>query len=229
MYVNRHKVQWQRGRLREASARSALREGGVSEVLGGGIAAVYDEPFPVVVVVASAGGLRALSIVLGGLPAGFGAAVAVVQHRGTGSSVLADILANRTRLHVRDAEQQDLLRPGIIYLAPVDRHLVVTSDGSLFLSDGPKVRFVRPAGDPLFESAAACYRERVIGLVLTGGGHDGTEGVRVIKTLGGRVIVQDEATCEAPSMPRSAIATGKVDFVLPLTEVARVLVRLVQR
>jgi two-component system chemotaxis response regulator CheB len=103
----------------------------------------------------------------------------------------------------------------------------VNAGGVLSLSQAAKVHFVRPSAEPLFESAALVFGPRAIAVVLTGGDGDGSDGVRFIRKAGGIVIAQDPASCPAPSMPESAIATGDVHHVLPLGEIGPALVRLV--
>jgi two-component system chemotaxis response regulator CheB len=140
--------------------------------------------FDVVAVAASAGGLKALSLVFSMLPPDFPAAVVVVQHLDPRHrSLMADILSRRTPLQVKQAEEGDRLRPGTVYIAPPDRHLLVNPDGSLSLSQSELVHFVRPSADLLFESMAASYKERSIAVVLTGSGSDGTMGVQAVKKV----------------------------------------------
>src|SRR5687767_14423514 len=117
-----------------------------------------DTAFDVVAVACSAGGLPALTVVLGGLPAGFPAAVLVVQHIPPDrENALADILGRRSALAVRQAEDGEPARAGVAFLAPPDRHLLLAPGGTLALSDGPREHHTRPAADPLFRSvAAAC-------------------------------------------------------------------------
>src|SRR5258706_5313299 len=157
-----------------------------------------------VVIGASRGGLHALSQLLGSLPRDFPAAILVVLHTGPASPrLLAEILGGRTALPVSYARDGDEIRPGHVYLAPPDRHLVVRSCGKLGLDAGPKVRHARPAADRLFQSAAEVYGPRVIGIVLTGGDHDGTDGLRAIKAAGGITMVQHPGEAKDPSMPQS--------------------------
>jgi two-component system chemotaxis response regulator CheB len=184
--------------------------------------------FDVVALAASAGGLHALSQLLGALPVDFPASLLVVQHLDPRHrSLMASILARRTPLSVQQAQQGDRLTAGTVYVAPPDNHLLLNPDRSLSLTRTEMVHFVRPSADLLFESVAASVRERAIAVVLTGSGSDGTMGVRAIKKMGGTVIAQDEATSEFAGMPRAAIDTGAVDFVLPLKEIAPALVTLV--
>lgn len=132
---------------------------------------------------------------------------------------MAEILSRSTALRVKQAEQGDLLRSGTIYTPVPNKHLLVNPNGTLSLSDTPKMNFVRPAGDKMFASAAESFKSRAIAVVVTGKDSDGVLGVLAVKKHGGTVIVQDEATSECFSMPQSAINTGKVDFVLPLNAI----------
>jgi two-component system chemotaxis response regulator CheB len=142
-------------------------------------------------------------------------------------SLLADILSRRTPLMVKQAEEGDVTVARSVYVAPPNKHLLVNPDGSLSLSQTELVHFLRPSADLLFDSAAAAFRERTIGVVLTGTGADGAMGVQAIKKVGGMVIAQDEDSSEFFGMPQAAIGTGSVDFVLPLDEIAPALVTLV--
>ena len=177
--------------------------------------------FDIVAMAASAGGLTALTAVLGTLPPEFGAIVAVVQHLDPRHrSVMPQILARRCRLPIHQAVEGMILEPGHVYLAPPDRHLLVNGDGTSSLTQTELVNFVRPSADLLFESVAASYGERAIAVVLTGTGHDGSIGVTAIKKRHGTVIAQDESSSEFFGMPAAAIRTGAVDFVLELDEIA---------
>src|SRR5437868_10539241 len=167
----------------------------------------------------SAGGIAALSEILGSLPREFPAAIVVVQHLDPRHrSLMADILRRRTPLEVVQAAEGDHIRPGKVYIAPPDRHLLVNPDGTLSLSQSKLVHFVRPSADLLFESAAAAYGERVIAVVLSGTGSDGAMGVKAVKKMGGTVIAQESA--EFSGMPGAALETGMVDFTLSLADIA---------
>jgi two-component system chemotaxis response regulator CheB len=180
-----------------------------------------------VVIGASWGGLHALEVVLAGLPAGFASAVAIAQHRGSSDpDLLAPLLARRSPLDVRDAEDKELLRPGHAYLAPAGYHLLA-EDGSLALSTEADVHHSRPSIDVLFASAAEAYRERLVGVLLTGSNADGAEGLLAIAERGGYTIVQDPEEAERREMPDSALALLRPDAVVPLAEVAPLLVGLV--
>ena len=186
--------------------------------------------FDIVAVATSAGGLTALSALLSGIPSGFPAPILVVQHLDPRHrSLMADILSRRTPLAVQEAHEGDLLQAGTVYIAPPDRHLLVTADGTVSLTQSELVHFVRPSADLLFESVAASHHERAIAIVLTGTGSDGSMGVKAIKSMEGTVIVRDEETSEFFGMPQAAIAAAPVDFVLPLQDIADALVTLVMK
>lgn len=185
-------------------------------------------PFGVVVIASSLGGIAALSEVLSALPANFPVPIIIVQHlQPTYKSQLAEILDRRTPLHVKWAEQGEYLCPGFVYLAPPDYHTLVISPGIITLSHSEKVQFVRPSANPLFDSVAASYGERAIAVVLTGIGSDGASGVKSIKYCGGKVLVQNRRTAQSFGMPGAALKTGCVDFTLSLRIIARALVSLV--
>jgi len=184
--------------------------------------------YEIVAVAASAGGLTALSELLSPLPADFAATLVIVQHLDPRHrSLLADILSRRTHLKVKQAEEGEVLERSTVYIAPPDRHLLITPSGTVSLTQSELVHFVRPSADLLFESVAASYKERAIAVVLTGTGSDGSMGVTAIKKTGGTVIVQDQATSDFFGMPGAAIQTGSADFVLPLQEIAAALITLV--
>ena len=185
-------------------------------------------PYEIVAIAASAGGLTALTSVLGGLAADFGAIVTVVQHLDPRHrSLMPQIIGRRSALPVHQAVDGETVEPGHVYLAPPDRHLLLNRDGTVSLTQTELVNFVRPSADLLFESVAASYGELAIAVVLTGTGRDGSMGVTAIKKRGGTVIVQDEATSEFFGMPSAAIKTGTVDFVLALDEISGALQTLV--
>ena len=181
-------------------------------------------PVEIVVVGTSLGGLAALKLVLGGLPAGFPLPVAVVQHRSAEESLLAALLQGHCALPVAEANDKDRIIAGRVYLAPADYHLLVDV-GHFALSTDARVCYARPSIDVLFESAADVYRDRVIGVILTGASSDGALGAARIKKLGGRVVAQDPATAESPVMPRAAINAGVVSEVLLLSDIALYLSR----
>jgi len=194
---------------------------------GNGNGTAREPAYRLVAIAASAGGLAVLLEILGALPPGFPLPIVVVQHRSLSSpEVFPAILARATPLRVKTAEEGDALAAGTIYVAPVDRHVVVRPDGTLRLMDGRRIRFVRSSAEPLFESAAYALDGRVIAVVLTGGGANGSHGVIAVAGTGGLVIVQDPDTAQLPGMPRAALATGVDAHVLPAERIAPALLLL---
>lgn len=173
-----------------------------------------------VVIGASAGGIDALTQVLSSLPPDLPAAILIVQHlRSDRPTRLAEYLDRQSPLWVCLAESGVVLEPGVVYLAVPGLHLRV-ENGSLVLDTSEKVNYVRPSADVLFSSAAKIYGSRVIGVILSGTGHDGTNGCKEIKAKGGVTIAEDEITSLYFGMPSSAIDAGAIDYVLPVREIA---------
>jgi len=181
----------------------------------------------VVAIAGSLGSSAALSRVLGELPAAFPAAIVVVVHLVEKSSLTARDILQRTALATKFAEDAEALQAGVVYIAPPGRHLLVNPNSRLSLTASPRLHYVRPSADLLFESVGATCGERAIGVVLTGMGHDGATGIKGFKRSGGTVIVQDEPTSLSWGMPGAAVHTGCVDFILPLGEIPSTLVGLV--
>jgi two-component system chemotaxis response regulator CheB len=176
------------------------------------------------VVGASWGGLNAVGRLLAGLPERLELAFAVAQHRGAASRPggLEALLQLRSIYPVLEVGDKDPIRPGRVYIAPPDYHLLV-EPGFFALSVDERVNYARPSIDVLFESASDAYGERVIGVVLTGANQDGAAGLARIKRRGGVAIVQDPREAEAPAMPAAALAATQADAVLPLDEIGRFL------
>jgi two-component system, chemotaxis family, protein-glutamate methylesterase/glutaminase len=177
-----------------------------------------------VLVAASTGGPAALTQCLPSLRAPLGAAVLVVQHMPEGfTASLARRLNGLCALTVREAQDGDLVRPDMVYLAPGGSHMRVlpTVDGPrLTLDRSPTVWGVRPAADPLFTSAVDVFGHRCVGLVLTGMGRDGAEGLRRVRAAGGRALVQDPAQAVIPGMPDAALRHAGADAIVSLGEAA---------
>lgn len=183
---------------------------------------------PLVVIGASTGGPRALQQVLTMLPADFSAPIAIVQHMPAGfTRSLAQRLNEACSLTVQEAADGDRLARGLVLLAPGDYHLELLETKQVRLDHGPRRNHVRPSVDVTMETAAQHFGSAVIGVVLTGMGADGTEGAAKIKAVGGRIIAEHESTSVVYGMPRSVIEAGWADQVVPLPEVANMLVELV--
>ena len=184
--------------------------------------------FEAVVIGVSSGGLKAMSMVLPALPQTFPIPVIIVQHAHRHSDgYLAIALNEKCKMRVKEVDEKDILEPGVIYLAPPNYHLLVEQNHTLSLSSEAPVQYSRPSIDVLFETAAYVYRNHLIGIVLTGGNNDGSQGLKKIQEQGGLTIVQDPQTAEAPAMPQAAIREAKVDHILPLQEIGPFLAQLV--
>jgi two-component system chemotaxis response regulator CheB len=180
--------------------------------------------YELIVIGASWGGLVALEKVLGALPADFAVPVVIAQHRAvdSGAGALSHVLGVCSGRDVHDVSDKDPIEPGQVYVAPSDYHLLVESYGFALSTEGT-VRHSRPSIDVLFESAADVYGERLVGVILTGANDDGADGIARIRRRGGLTIAQDPASAERPEMPAAAIATGAVQRVVPLEDIAPLL------
>ncbi|BCJ47549.1 chemotaxis protein CheB [Actinoplanes ianthinogenes] len=175
--------------------------------------------------IASAGGVEAMSRVLSGLPASLPAAVLIAVHISPDkTSHLVQILARRTRLPVHTAQDRVLLQPGVALVVPPGRHLLVTSEARIGLIDTGALPPSRPSADLLLSTLAVTCGPRSLAVVMTGLGHDGQAGVRAIAHCGGTVLAQDEASAAYTAMPAAAVATGTVRETLPLDDLAAAIV-----
>ena len=180
----------------------------------------------IVVIGASAGGIEALRELVAGFPLEFPLPIAIVLHTSPQSpGVLHAILTRAGRLTATNAQDRERLTPGHIYVAPPDCHLLV-EPGRVRVTKGPRENRFRPAIDPLFRSAAQVYGPGTIGVVMTGNLDDGTAGLWAIKQLGGTTIVQHPDDALFPAMPVSALRHVRVDYSVPLAELAPLLIQL---
>jgi len=170
---------------------------------------------------ASWGGLEAVSTLLGGLSPDVDPAIVVVQHRGPESQrgLLELLLQAHVERPVLEPVDKQPVERSHVYVAPADYHLLV-ENGHFALSVEERVNYARPSIDVFFESAAEAYRDRAIGIVLTGANVDGAEGLAAIRACGGVAIVQDPATAARGTMPEAALAATAADAVLPLEAIA---------
>ncbi len=186
-------------------------------------------PVSAVVVAVSTGGPDALVKIVGGLASPLRVPVLIVQHMPpVFTGLLAERLDRLGAVRVVEAAGGQGVEPGVIYLAPGGRHLALANDGSgvvIDLQDGPRESSCRPAADVLFRSAAAVYGAGVLGVVLTGMGHDGLRGAEAVKVAGGCVIVQDVASSVVGTMPAAVADASLADAVLPLEAMTAELVR----
>jgi two-component system chemotaxis response regulator CheB len=180
-----------------------------------------------VVIGTSAGGVEALAVLLPSLPVGITEPIFIVLHLPRDRpSVLVDIFRSRCALRVEEAEDKMPVQSGTIYFAPPDYHLLLDKGPQLSLSADDPVHFSRPSIDVLFESAADVYRERLLGIILTGANEDGSNGLAAVHDAGGVTVVQDPASAQSPFMAESALRRTPVDHVLTLSEIASLLATL---
>ncbi len=185
-------------------------------------------PAPQAVVLGcSAGGLAALETVLAQLDPALPQALIVCCHTGSSDvGLFCELLALHSALPVAEAAERHPARGGVVHVAPSGYHLLLETDHRFSLSIDPKVCYSRPAIDVLFASAAAAYRERLVGVLMTGANHDGASGLAEIRRRGGIAVVQDPQDAEAPSMPQAALDLAGADHCLPLQQIGPLLNRL---
>jgi two-component system chemotaxis response regulator CheB len=177
-----------------------------------------------VVIGTSTGGPPALQTIIPRLPVKTAAAILVVQHMPPGfTRSLAERLAAKSSLPVREAADGEPVEPGQVLIAPAGVHMKVRRRGTrvkVWLDEEPRGALHRPAADVLMFSAARTYGSRCLGVVLTGMGSDGVEGLRAIRAAGGQTLAESEETCIIYGMPKAAVEAGVVDRTAPLESVA---------
>jgi len=194
-----------------AAVRPAQNEGGAPPTSG---------KFPMVAIAASTGGPAAVFRVVSTLPKDLPAAVFLVLHMpATFTSQFALQLSEISQLPVKEAEANETVQPGVIYLCPGSHHLRISPTGKIQLDSGARINGYRPCADAALESIAAYARPLVVAAVLTGMGSDAANGAKAVKAVGGYVLAQDEATSMIFGMPAEAIKAGAVDETLPLDEI----------
>jgi len=185
----------------------------------------------VVVIGTSAGGLSALKKLISQLPKDFPLPVLIVRHISADATgnILLNELNKLNTIKCEHAKSGNNLKSGYLYLAPSDHHLMIGGDLKMLVTKGAKENRSRPAIDPLFRSAAVAFGTGVIGILLTGYLDDGTSGMKAIKGCGGICIVQDPNEAEYPDMPRNAMNNVKIDYSLPISEMAALLYKLISQ
>jgi len=182
----------------------------------------------IIIIGSSTGGPRALQQVIPLLPSNLHAPVLIVQHMPPGfTKSLAERLNAQSMIKVREAMEGDILQSGTVYIAPGDFHMIVKQlriNGELkeviALTKGEKVQGVRPSVDVLLNSITSIYGQNSLGVILTGMGSDGSDGIKKLKLAGGKVIAEDESTCVVYGMPRSVIDQKLADYILPINRIA---------
>ena len=194
---------------------AALKQNGASKI-------------QLVAMAASTGGPGILAEILRNLPANLLVPLLIVQHITTGfGQGLADWLNQQTSLEVRMAKHADEPKAGQVLIAPDDYHMVVNSLGTITLSKEPPLQGLRPAADYLFNSVARVYGATAIGIILSGMGNDGAEGLAAMRKTGAHTIAQDKASCVVFGMPAVAIELGAAEQILPANQIAAAIAALI--
>jgi len=182
--------------------------------------AKLNNDFRVGMVGGSAGSLEVIIKMLGSLVNNRLAILLIVHRKGSIHSSLASLLDMKTAVIVKEAEEKEFIKPGYVYIAPADYHLLIERNGSMSLDYSEKVNFSRPSIDVSFECAADVFGDRVIGILLSGGNADGVEGLKSIRKAGGICVVQDPGTALVSYMPQHAINEIEPDKILNGAEIA---------
>ena len=183
-----------------------------------------------IVIGTSAGGVEALTRILPSLPATMPVAILIVVHiPRERPSLLTDIFRQKCAMRVEEGIDKADIKPGHIYFAPPDYHMLVDAGPQIALSVDEVIQFSRPSIDVLFESAADVYGKKLLGILLTGGNEDGASGLAYIARCGGMTVLQDPAEAAAPAMPESALKVMTPTHVLRLDEIAALLMTIATR
>lgn len=185
--------------------------------------------YKAIVIGTSYGGLEALKVILPQLDEGFPLPLIIVLHIGDhNNDLFIDYMNSVCALEVKEAESHEPIRPGVIYFAPPNYHLLIEDDFTFSLSTDERINFSRPSIDVLFESAAWAYSAGLIGIILTGANSDGAIGLRTIQNLGGLTMVQNPCTSLSPAMPRAALKICPAALRLKLEDIPGQLIKLAQ-
>lgn len=186
--------------------------------------------YDAIVIGVSSGGMNAMNIMFPLFPKEFKIPIIIVQHINARSdSQWIALLNNKSNLRVKDVDEKELIEQGFIYIAPPNYHLLIEKNRTFSLTVDDRVNFARPSIDVMFESAAEAFKNKLIGIILTGSNSDGSKGIKRIKECGGLTIIQNPKTAESSYMPTSAIAAIKPDYILPLKEIMKLLMLLDQQ
>jgi two-component system chemotaxis response regulator CheB len=173
-----------------------------------------------VIIGGSSGSLDAILKILPKLNSGYAVPIIIVMHRNIASdSILEEVLASRTHLKVKEAEEKELITPGYIYIAPPDYHLLIEKDHTLSLDYSEKINYSRPSIDVSFESAAEAYREKLACIILSGANGDGAKAVASASEVGSKIIIQDPKEAIVSFMPEQAIALTSKNNISSIQEI----------
>ena len=183
--------------------------------------------YEAIVIGVSSGGMKAMKLLFSHLPKCFKTPIIIVQHISAHSdSQWIQLLNDIYSIDIKEADEKEKIENGKVYFAPPNYHLLIEMDKSFSLTIDERVNYARPSIDVLFESAADAYKNKLIGIILTGSNSDGTNGIKRIQEYGGLAIVEDPKTAEAAYMPTSAIAAIQPDYILSLEDIIKLLIKL---
>ena len=176
--------------------------------------------YEAIVIGASAGGFHAVTTILGPLPVNYPLPVIIVQHRAKHShDLLEEVLQCKCSMAIKQADEKEKIERARVYVAPPDYHLLVENDRTFSLSSEPQVQFSRPSIDVLFETAAYVFKDKLIGIILSGSNSDGAAGVSLIRRMGGLTIAQDPEEAQYSFMTQASINTHNVQHIWKLNEI----------
>ena len=179
--------------------------------------------FDLLIIGGSAGSLEVVLEILPLIREDIDYAIILVMHRRSGDSLLTGLLSDKTRLMVKEAEEKELIQPGVVYIAPADYHLLVEQDRTFSLDFSEKIHYSRPAIDASFETAAEAFNSSLVGILLSGANADGAEGLLQIRQAGGLTIVQDPAEAVVSYMPQQALDNQAADKILKTRQIVELL------
>lgn len=183
--------------------------------------------YEAVVIGASAGGLQAFLTLLAGIPENYTLPIVIVQHRAKEEKyLLENVLQQKCRIKVKQADEKEQITAGFVYVAPPNYHLLVEHDKTFSLSSDKTVKYSRPSIDVLFETAAEVYKDGLVGIILTGSNSDGANGMKAIRRHNGLTIAQNPDEAQYPEMPAASIRTGAIKRILLLKEIHQFLIQL---
>jgi two-component system, chemotaxis family, protein-glutamate methylesterase/glutaminase len=183
--------------------------------------------YEAIVIGVSSGGMNAMKIMFSHLPKNFSTPIIIVQHMGARSDgPLIQLLNDQSNVGIKEADEKEKIENGTVYIAPPNYHLMIESNTTFSLTIDERVNYARPSIDVLFESAAIAYKDKLIGVILTGSSSDGSLGLKKIKEYGGLTIAQDPKTAESGYMPASAIAVVPMDYILSLENIIKLLIKI---
>src|ERR1035437_1844751 len=183
--------------------------------------------YEAIVIGVSSGGMNAMKVMFSLLPKEFNTPIIIVQHISSQSENLwIRLLNDESNLYIKEADEKEKIENGKVYIAPPNYHLLIERDKTFSLTIDERINYARPSIDVLFESAAEAYKNKLIGVILTGSNNDGTNGIKRIQECGGLTIIQNPETAESAYMPKSAIAAIHPDYILSLEEIIKLLIKI---